>query len=408
MTPAVDPLPLSLVAHTVFCPRRAWLEAMGEQVPSVAIEHGQAAHRRVDARSDDRTTARRSVDIEHRQLGLVGRCDVVEGSEDGVTIIEYKSSPIRRHPEVTPAQRVQLALQRLCLEDMGLTVVGAGVYFTTHQVLVDVELDEADRRHALDALELTRGIVNSTTAPLPLVDDPRCVRCSHASVCLPDEHRRGRSVRRVLASDPDGEVLHLTTPGSRAFLRQGRARVVKGEETIGSVLLEKVVGLVVHGNVDLSSALVRELLWRNIAIVWCSGRGTVIGHARSAKAPNSIARVRQHELADAGDLRLARELVASKIHNQATQLRRSSRDDRSREIARLRALARLCSDAHSVSEVLGFEGEAAATYFGAFPSMLATGQVVSSPPLGEGESGGVRVTRSTLLSTSSMASCSPR
>jgi hypothetical protein len=26
-----DPVPISLVAHHVFCPRRAWLEAMGSR-----------------------------------------------------------------------------------------------------------------------------------------------------------------------------------------------------------------------------------------------------------------------------------------------------------------------------------------------------------------------------------------
>ena len=45
-----DPLPISLVAHTVFCSRRAWLEAAGETTPSFAIEHGVAAHGAVDAR----------------------------------------------------------------------------------------------------------------------------------------------------------------------------------------------------------------------------------------------------------------------------------------------------------------------------------------------------------------------
>ena len=29
-----EPLPISLVAHHVFCPRRAWLEAMGEKTDS--------------------------------------------------------------------------------------------------------------------------------------------------------------------------------------------------------------------------------------------------------------------------------------------------------------------------------------------------------------------------------------
>ena len=35
-----DPIPISLVAHTVFCPRRTWLEAVGEKVDSEAMAAG--------------------------------------------------------------------------------------------------------------------------------------------------------------------------------------------------------------------------------------------------------------------------------------------------------------------------------------------------------------------------------
>jgi len=126
-----DPLPISLVAHTVFCERRAWLEAAGEQAPSLAIEQGVADHALVDARVDERTNRRRSVDIGHEDLGLVGRCDVVDIADGGLDIVEFKSAPIRRRAEITPAQVVQLALQRLCLEGGGYRVRSQRVYFTT-------------------------------------------------------------------------------------------------------------------------------------------------------------------------------------------------------------------------------------------------------------------------------------
>lgn len=32
-----DPIPISLVANYMFCPRRAWLEAVGEKVDSDQI-----------------------------------------------------------------------------------------------------------------------------------------------------------------------------------------------------------------------------------------------------------------------------------------------------------------------------------------------------------------------------------
>lgn len=128
-----------------------------------------------------------------------------------------------------------------------------------------------------------------------------------------------------------------------------------------------------QGNVDLSGALVRELLWRAAPIVWCSGSGRVIGHARTAKTPNGLPRVLQHVASHHGDLPLAAELVAPKIVNQAVQLRRSARVSQGASVARLRRLARECTTAESVEHLLGLEGEAAGIYFAAFPSMLANG-----------------------------------
>ena len=44
-----DPIPISLVANYMFCPRRAWLEAVGEKVDSDQIMRGTYDHRKVIA-----------------------------------------------------------------------------------------------------------------------------------------------------------------------------------------------------------------------------------------------------------------------------------------------------------------------------------------------------------------------
>lgn len=154
-------LPISLVAHTVFCPRRTWLEAVGETVASVAIEHGVAEHDRVDRRQDERALVRRSVALEHPGLGLTGKCDVVDARAGNLKVVEFKSAPLRRSHEVTPAQRIQLALQRLCLEAAGEVVEGQAVYFTTARRTVDIELTDADLEEAADYVRQTREIITA-------------------------------------------------------------------------------------------------------------------------------------------------------------------------------------------------------------------------------------------------------
>lgn len=372
--PESPDIPISLVAHTVFCARRAWIEASGERVDSAQIESGLHAHARVDSAVSGAVISR-SVEISHEELGLVGKCDVVEsgGSGPGTAIVEYKATPVRRVPEVTRANTVQLALQRLCLESVGTPVDDQRVYFTNHHQSVQVPLAAEDFDEAREWVARTREIITADDAPKPLIDDPRCRFCSHVSVCLPDENVAAQlqHVRRIAVGDPAGEVLHLTTPGSRASIKAGRVVVQKAREEVTSVPIERVVGLVVHGNVDVSSALTREILWRGYGIVWCSGGGRVVGHARSARSPNGFPRMLQHLRAYFGDLALCRELISSKVANQATQLRRGTRADVKAEVARMRVASRSIQEATTIPEIFGLEGEAAAIYFEYFPTMVS-------------------------------------
>lgn len=322
-------IPISLVAHHVFCPRRAWLEAMGEKTDTHQMEVGTQSH----VASDDATASRRrtlrAVDVASTEFGVIGRCDAVElDAHDRATVIEYKATPVRRRVEVTEPTVVQLALQSAALRESGMDVAGTAVYFTSHQTRVAVQIGESELAAARWHTEQTRQLLTAADAPAPLEDDPRCTRCSHAGICLPDERALGEVRPRVLVADPDAQFLHLATPGSRASIRSGRIRVTRAGEDLGTVPIERVVALVVHGNVDVSSGLLRELLWRRVPAVWCSGSGRVIGWATSADGPNGGPRVRQHVVSANGHLGLAREFVAAKVGNQATLLRRHGKPQR--------------------------------------------------------------------------------
>lgn len=92
------PLPLSLIAHTAFCGRRAWLEAQGERVENLNMERGEHDHQRVDTRKDERQATHRSVEVHSSTLGLTGRCDVVRSDSHGLTVVEYKAAPVAEVP----------------------------------------------------------------------------------------------------------------------------------------------------------------------------------------------------------------------------------------------------------------------------------------------------------------------
>jgi CRISP-associated protein Cas1 len=365
-----EPIPISLVVHQAFCPRRAWLEVMGEQTDTAQVATGVADHGATDDTSTSRSARLRGVDVRSDRLGVSGRCDTVEVGPSGeLTVVEYKSTPVRRKPEVMPSMRAQLALQGIALTEMGHKVGGHAVHFTQHRTRVNVVLTPQDFADAEALVASTRQTIGSSTAPAPLEDDPRCTRCSHASVCLPDERSLTDVPQRIVVPSPDGQVLHLATPGSRASIRQGRVEVFQHGERAASVPIEHVQAVMAHGNVDLSSGLIRELMWRNIVITWCSSRGRVMGWAASTQSPNGGPRHRQHVESERGRLDLAREFVAGKIANQATLLRRHG--DTPETIGVLRDLQRAAVQAGSLNELFGIEGDAAARYFAGFPSMLA-------------------------------------
>lgn len=362
-----DPIPISLVVHHAFCPRRAWLELNGEQTDTGQMAEGVADHSTVDASTTSRARRLRAVDVRSDHLGVVGRCDSVEFDDDGrATVVEHKASPVRRSSQPTLSQRIQLGLQALCLREQGVEVIGAAVWFSTVRRRVDVTLNEDLFDEARRHLRGARHIASSSTPPAPLADDPRCSVCSHVSVCLPDEHRQRETARRIAVADPTGRVLHLSTPGSRARVRRGRIEVSTHDAETVQVPLEQVSGLVVHGNADISSALVREMLERGFPVVWCTWSGRVTGWASSAGGPNGHVHERQHLLEHDRRVQAASSIVAAKILNQAALLRRHGRTER----ASLRVLAREATVTTNIARLFGVEGRAAAVYFPAVSEVI--------------------------------------
>lgn len=364
-----DPIPISLVAHQAFCPRRAWLEAVGERTDTGQMAVGKRDHTSVDNHALSRATRLRSLDVISERLNIAGRCDLVEAEADGgLTVIEYKATPLRKRCEVTQATRIQLALQVMALRDMGHVVRGQQVYFTQHRTRVPVDLGPTDFAAAEALIAETRRTITNVEAPPPLEDDPRCGRCSHIGVCLPDERALTTVHRRIKVADPDGQVLHLATPGARASIRSGRIEIHHKGEPLASVPIEHVQAVVVHGNVDLSGGLIRELLWRNLVVVWCTSGGRITGWAASATSPNGGPRHRQHIASAQGRLDLAREFIATKIANQATLLRRHGHAPEA--VTELRRLQRAAQSALSLPDLFGVEGQSASRYFAEFSTML--------------------------------------
>lgn len=90
-------------------------------------------------------------------------------------------------------------------------------------------------------------------------------------------------------------------------------------------------------------------------------------------------RIAQATLDGDAALRISRSLIAGKIKNSRTLLRRNSRDDVEQVVEALAAMARSAGDAASPAELLGIEGAAARVYFENFSGVVrgVQGQMAS-------------------------------
>jgi CRISPR-associated protein Cas1 len=114
------------------------------------------------------------------------------------------------------------------------------------------------------------------------------------------------------------------------------------------------------------------LLERAIPLVYFSYGGWFLGRTFAHDTNNIELRMAQHaRLQDTNTcLRLARGVIASKILNSRTMLRRNSETPDATVLFELKQLARKALEASSLESLLGIEGSAARTYFGAFGAMI--------------------------------------
>ncbi len=230
-----------------------------------------------------------------------------------------------------------------------------------------------------------KKVAESRQCPPPLVDDPRCLRCSAYPICLPNESARwagnkSSHAQKIQAPRPpgdDGEILVLQNPKVRLGKRAGELVLTRERETLSRHPIEQVCGIYVYGAVSISTQAVHACLQREIGIAHFSQAGRYLGQTNGLPVSGVDARRGQYRLFEQPGIRvkLAREIIRAKIHNQRVLLMRNARppDKVLRQLARLRDAV---AEATTLDQIRGLEGSAAATYFSQFQNMLKGEAVV--------------------------------
>jgi CRISP-associated protein Cas1 len=385
-------VPARMVNEFQYCPRLAYLEwVQGEWAESADTVEGRGVHRRVDRGGGELPEAEtiggdepvhaRSVTLSSDRLGLIAKLDLIEVEDGAVVPVDYKRG---RRPHVAAGayepELIQLCVQGLILEDNGYRCDEGALYFRESRERVRVGFDAELRSKALAAVSGLRLVAAGGRIPPPLEDSPKCPRCSLVAICMPEEVnylRHGDAPRPLAASR------NLSLP---VYVQASPARVRKRGETLliqteeGSETTARLIDtshLVLIGSVDVTAPCLHELMRREIPVSWYSGSGWFLGHTIGTGHRNVELRTAQYRASfdPAFCLRLARGLVASKLRNSRTLLRRNTREGLPPETALggLRRAARAAHEAKSLAELLGVEGNGAAIYFGGFGAMLREG-----------------------------------
>jgi CRISPR-associated protein Cas1 len=97
----------------------------------------------------------------------------------------------------------QVCAQALILEDAGYKVGEGAIWYSGSRERVRIALDDDLRARTRKAISDLRLTAAAGRLPPPLVDSPKCTKCSLAGICLPDEvtffgggWRRAHSIRR--------------------------------------------------------------------------------------------------------------------------------------------------------------------------------------------------------------------
>ena len=428
------------VAEHAYCPRLFYyMTVEGVFLPSADTEHGIGVHHRVDRPSEappaveangkkprngkkavekleetpesdpERPFSVRSLALTSDRLGLTAKLDLAEIQGTTAIPVEYRKGRPKRSgeiaeptddmmeqprllpgPEPWSTDRVQIGLQAILLEEAGYTVSEAYFYYAAERLKLRIVVDEALKREALAELDAAKRDAQGQR-PTPLVNDPRCPRCSLQPICLPDEinHQRltaltvnGQSAdeqltpRKLWPPRDDGIHVVLQRDAIRVGVRGQSVRITDKEgELVRDLPLANVESLAVLGGVQISTQALIVFADQEVPVAFLTAAGRLVAMMDPMGPTSAAVRSAQIRILDKPEkaLELARAVTVAKISNQRTLLMRNHANLPSRVAADLQDSVEAATKASSMDELRGHEGNAAAIYFANFAGMFKQG-----------------------------------
>jgi CRISPR-associated protein Cas1 len=354
----------------------------------------------------------RSVQMGSERLGVVAKMDLVESKaekEDLFTALEvcpvdYKAGAPKEGTEANElwdTDKMQLGLQALILRDNGYTCNEGVIYYRATKQRVRLAITPELESWILQNIAEAKRVITGPI-PAPLVHSPKCVRCSLAPVCLPDETRMlaqttlkvevgvgdktgipatesetsnrlpDEPLRRLIAARDDTRPLYLNTQGFRVGCKDEVLTVKEKDRVVEEVRMRDVSHVALFGNIQISTQAIQSLCELEVPVTYFSMGGWFYGITRGHAMKNVFLRMEQFRLGrdEMTCLSLARQFVHGKIRNHRTLLMRNHLEPPEVIIGKLKRASEDALSATSIEELLGIEGAAASQYFQQFSGMV--------------------------------------
>jgi CRISP-associated protein Cas1 len=396
--PPGDYVPARMLNEFAYCPRLAYLEWLtGDFAHNTDTLEGRWGHRNVD-REDrkDLPTANeatleaeekihaRSVLLSAHQEGLIARMDLLELEGPIATPVDYKKGEVPDRPEGPwEPEKVQLCAQALILREAGYTCTSGILYFIASKTRVEVPFTDELIARTRQLLAEMKEMASTNRMPLPLVDSPKCPRCSLVGICLPDETRlllnqeqveseTDDRVRRLIPARDDALPVYVQAQGASVGKAGERIEIRQKNAPTQDARLMDISQLCLFGNVQLSAQALRELANEEIPIVHFSYGGWFTAITVGPTHKNALLRIAQHRAAADPALALpfARAFIEAKVRNQRTLIRRHCSEAAEIDLHRMSDLITAIQNVASAESLLGLEGTAARIYFHRFAEIL--------------------------------------
>jgi CRISPR-associated protein Cas1 len=374
---------VSALHALLYCERLFYLEEVEEiRLADASVYAGRTLHEELVKEEGEE---QRSFFLTSEKLGLTGKMDAVRHRNGNWVVYEHKrGKPLLKkgeEPQAWESDITQAAAYSLLLEEhFQRELDEARIRYHGHNVTVIVPLTAENREKVYRAIQRARELRTVTTRPPVCESSRKCLKCSLAPVCLPEEERFAQSRDwepvRLFPAEIEGAALHVTGHQARIG-RSGEAfKLEESSEPARKIPSADIHSITIHGNAQVTTQALQLCADKGIHLHWFSGGGTHLGSFSPGPGPVQR-RIRQYQaLTDPGVcLKLARRTVLAKVEGQLRFLLRATRGKKRNEttlagIEEIRTLLKSVPTAEGVDILRGIEGSAAQTYFELLPCVL--------------------------------------